>query len=61
VKKTLNELLSTFADEQLREVLDFARFVKVRQEREEWRLFGAQQLTRPYGPDEPEYTESDTL
>ena len=59
LKKTLDELLATFADEQLREVLDFAEFVNARQEREQWRRFGAQQLARAYGPDEPEYTEAD--
>jgi hypothetical protein len=59
VKKTLDELLATFAEGQLRGVLDFAQFVNTRQEREEWRRFGAQQLARAYGPDEPEYTEAD--
>jgi hypothetical protein len=58
VKKTLNELLATFPEDQLREVLDFARFLNARQEREEWRRFGSQQFARAYGPDEPEYTEA---
>jgi hypothetical protein len=61
VKKTINELLATFSEDQLQEVLDFARFVNARQEREEWRCFGVQQLARAYGPDEPEYTEGDSL
>jgi hypothetical protein len=59
VKKTLDELLATFANEQLQEVLDFAQFVSARQEREDWRRFGVQRLARAYGPDEPEYTEAD--
>lgn len=59
IKQTLDELLATFADEQLREILDFAQFVNARQEREQWRRFGTQQLARAYGPDEPEYTEAD--
>jgi hypothetical protein len=59
VKKTLDELLATFPEDQLREVLDFAEFVNARQEREQWRCFGRQQLARAYGPDEPEYTEAD--
>lgn len=59
VKKTLDELLATFSEDQLREVLDFAQFVSARQEREEWLRFGSQQLARAYGPDEPEYTEAD--
>ena len=61
VKKTLDELLATFPEDQLREVLDFAQFVVARQEREEWRHFGVQQLARAYGPDEPEYTEADII
>jgi hypothetical protein len=59
VKKALDELLATFAEAQLLEVLDFAQFVNARQERGEWRLFGVQQLAKAYGPDEPEYTEAD--
>jgi hypothetical protein len=57
--KTINELLATFSEDQLREVLDFVRFVNAHQEHEEWRHFGVQQLARAYGPDEPEYTEAD--
>ena len=59
VRKALDELLAAFAEEQLREVLDFAQFVNARQEREEWQRFGAQQLARAYGTNEPEYTEAD--
>ncbi len=59
VKKALDELLATFPEDHLREVLDFARFVNARQEREEWRRFGSRQLARAYGPNEPEYTEAD--
>ena len=55
----VHEILAGLCEEQLREVLDFARFLQVRQEHEEWRQFGAQQLARAYGPDEPEYTEAD--
>jgi hypothetical protein len=59
MKKALDELLATFPEDQLREVLDFARFVNARQEREEWRRFGSGQLARAYGPNEPEYSEAD--
>lgn len=58
-KTILDDLLETFPEDLLREVLDFARFLSARQEREEWRGFGARQLARAYGPDEPEYTEAD--
>ena len=54
-----HEILAGLSEDQLREVVDFARFLQARQEYEEWRQFGAQQLARAYGPDEPEYTEAD--
>ncbi len=59
VKTTLDELLATFAEDQLRKVLDFAQFVNARQECEDWRYLGTRQLARAYGSDEPEYTEAD--
>lgn len=59
LKKALDELLAVLPEEQTQQVLDFARFLHVRQEQEEWRRFGAQQLARAYGPNEPEYTEAD--
>ena len=36
-----------------------AQLAEARQEQEEWRHFGAKQLARAYGPNEPEYTEAD--
>lgn len=59
VKKALDELLAAFPEDQLREVLDFAQFLTLQQERQEWHRFGMQQLARAYGPDEPEYSEAD--
>lgn len=57
--QALDELLATFPEDHVREVLDFARFLHARQEQEEWRRFGAHQLAQAYGPDEPEYSEAD--
>ncbi len=59
MKTALDDLLATFPEEQLREVLDFAQFLHARQEHEEWQRFGAAQLARAYGPAEPEYTQAD--
>lgn len=58
---SLNELLATLSEDQVREVLTFARFLHARQEQEEWRRFGVGQFARAYGPDEPEYTAADHL
>ena len=59
VKKTLDELLATFGEEQLREVLDFGQFLNARLEHDQWHHFGASQFARCYGLDEPEYTTAD--
>ena len=59
VKSTLNRLLDTLSDERQREVLDFATFLAWQDDRDGWRRFGATQLARAYGPNEPEYTLAD--
>ena len=58
-KQALTELLEDMSEEELREVLDFARFMSSRAEREAWGALAFAQLERAYGPDEPEYTEAD--
>jgi hypothetical protein len=55
--EALDEVLSGLAEERIQQVLDFARFLQVRQE--QWQRFGAAQLAKAYGPDEPDYTEAD--
>ncbi len=55
----LESLLEDLSEERLHQLLDFARFLAAEDEREEWRRFGEGQLARAYGPDEPDYTESD--
>jgi hypothetical protein len=59
ILKSLDELLSTLPEDQVRQVLDFARFLQFKQDQDQWSGFGAQQFARAYGPDEPEYTEAD--
>ncbi len=59
LREVLGELMERMPDEKLREVLDFARFVNSRAERDAWRDLALSQLDRVYGPDEPEYTEAD--
>lgn len=58
-KEALDQVVDTLSEERVREVLDFARFLRWQEEREQWRQFGQAQLARAYGPDEPEYTEAD--
>ena len=58
-KEALNKLLEGMPEERLRELLDFAEFLSLCEERNGWRSFGQAQLSRAYGSDEPDYTEAD--
>ena len=58
-KQALEQIIETLPEEDVSEVLDFARFLSHREERHAWQEFGRQQLAKAYGPDEPEYTEAD--
>ncbi|MBU4271379.1 MAG: DUF2281 domain-containing protein [Planctomycetes bacterium] len=58
-REMLEQVLEDLPEDRLSEVLDFAKFVSAREEREAWRDFGRAQLARAYGNDEPDYTEAD--
>ena len=58
-QEALDEILQILPDNRLDEVLDFARFLSERDERDAWQKFGRNQLARAYGPDEPEYSLDD--
>lgn len=59
VKESLEMVLKALPEERLREVLDFAVFMRWQEERADWRQFGQAQLARAYGRDEPEYSSAD--
>jgi hypothetical protein len=52
-------ILQNLPESRVQEVLDFARFLRFREDRAAWQDFGRQQLARAYGDDEPEYTIED--
>ena len=58
-KEALEEVLRLLPESRLGEVVDFARFLSWREEREAWKQFGRSQLAKAYGPDEPEYSLDD--
>ena len=58
-KELLDGILETLPEYRRQEVLDFARFLSVQEDREGWQEFGRRQLARAYGDDEPEYTAAD--
>jgi hypothetical protein len=59
VTDALAPLVEGLSEEKQHLLVDFARFLAADDERREWRQFGATQLARAYGPDEPEYSAAD--
>jgi hypothetical protein len=57
----LAPILEGLSEDRIRQLIDFARFLALEQDRQEWLRFGQEQLARAYGPDEPEYSEADIL
>ncbi len=55
----LEGILQSLPEDRVQEVLDFARFLSLQEDREGWQEFGKTQLARAYGDDEPEYTTAD--
>jgi hypothetical protein len=58
-KEHLEAIVESLPDSRLNELLDFARFLRWQDDREQWQEFGRNQLARAYGSDEPEYTPHD--
>ena len=58
-RQALRQILERMREEELHQILDFARFVSARAERGAWTGLALAQLDRAYGPGEPEYTEED--
>jgi hypothetical protein len=51
----LEGILQNLPENRVQEVLDFARFLSLQEDREAWQEFGRRQLAHAYGNDEPEY------
>ncbi len=60
-REALNQILEDLPDDRVSEVLDFAAFLRSREEHQEWQSFGLSQFARAYGENEPEYSLSDIL
>jgi hypothetical protein len=58
-KEVLEQILLDLPENRLGEVLNFAKFLSVQEERAAWQQFGQSQLAKAYGPDEPDYSEAD--
>ena len=58
-REALDVVLQELPEDRLSQLLDFARFLSVRDEGVAWQQSGRRQLAKAYGPDEPEYTLDD--
>lgn len=58
-RDTLVQVLQELPEDRLGEVLDFARFLTIQEEREAWSRSGRLALAKAYGNDEPDYSEAD--
>ena len=58
-RELLEGVLQSLPENRIQEVLDFARFLSVQEDRQAWQEFGREQLARAYGDDEPEYSLDD--
>ena len=54
-KDLLEGILENLPENRVQEVLDFARFLSIQQDRDGWQEFGRRQLAHAYGDDEPDY------
>lgn len=59
IKQALDQVLQSMPEARLREVLDFACFLSANEERQQWQQFQRAQLSRAYGPNEPDYSDAD--
>ncbi len=55
----LKGILQSLPENRLEEVLDFARFLSLQEDREAWQEFGRRQFSHAFGEDEPEYSLDD--
>ena len=51
-KDLLGDVLQTLPENRVQEVLDFARFLSLQEDREGWQEFGQRQLARAFGEDD---------
>jgi hypothetical protein len=58
IQDALTNVLNTLPVERQMEVLDFAAFLSLKQEQQEWQQSGLQHFARCYGPDEPDYGDA---
>jgi hypothetical protein len=58
-RELLEGVLQNLPENRVQEVLDFAKFLSIQDDRAAWQEFGRRQFARAYGEDEPEYSLDD--
>lgn len=58
-REAFNQLLDEMPDDRLDQLFDYARYLAIQDENDQWQRFGQIQFARAYGDDEPEYTLDD--
>lgn len=53
IQEALNDVLRTLPEERLKEVLDFAEFIRLKKGHEHWQKAGLANFGQCYGPNEP--------
>ena len=59
IREQIVAAASGLSEPHLGELLDFANFLRMQEERKEWRAAAQAQFAKAYGDNEPEYTEAD--
>src|SRR5205814_6979695 len=60
IQDAVTDVLRMLPVERQKEVLDFAQFLSLKQEQQEWQQSGLDHFAGCYGPDEPDYGEVPT-
>jgi hypothetical protein len=59
VRESLDRVLVNLPEGRLRQVLDYAEFLALKQDLGDFRQLGKEQFAKAYGDNEPEYTVAD--
>jgi hypothetical protein len=58
-QEQITQVAASLSEPQLGQLLNFALYLRLQEETNEWRLAGRHHFAKAYGDDEPAYTEAD--
>ena len=59
IRDQIAVVASGLSEPRLHELLDFAHFLQMQEDRKEWRIIAQAAFAKAYGDSEPEYCEAD--